>query len=227
MDTILALGDLHLPWVHADSLSRVYAAIERHKPKHVVQIGDAYDMFSLGRWARSQNVCTPKQELEEARQGYMALWKNIRRMVPKAECHQLLGNHDARPTKMVLERFPEIESLVRIEDLFKSPGVQVCADDRQELIIQGICFMHGFRAKLGMHMRYNGMSTVCGHSHQGGVVFEKFFRGRTLFELNCGYLGDPNSIALSYSKQTFTKWTHGYGVIDADGPRFCPLPFTA
>lgn len=47
--------------------------------------------------------------------------------------------------------------------------------------------------------------------------------GKTLYELNAGYLGDPESKALSYTPTKITNWTLGWGYIDEDGPRFVAL----
>ena len=70
---------------------------------------------------------------------------------------------------------------------------------------------------------YNMMNSVVGHSHLGGTVFLPF-KDNILWELNCGYIGDPESLALSYTAQKkVSKWTLGYGVIDDVGPRFNPL----
>ncbi len=106
--------------------------------------------------------------------------------------------------------------------LWEFDGVTTMGSERDELIIDGILYMHGFR-KHGDHVKYNLMSTVCGHSHTGGVVFHPI-KGKTLFELNAGYLGDPKSAALSYTRQSkISKWTLGLGYIDDYGPRFVPL----
>lgn len=63
---------------------------------------------------------------------------------------------------------------------------------------------------------------VCGHSHRAGLFF-KNYGDATLFEMNAGYLGDPESKALSYTPQKHTHWTHAFSVIDEHGPRVITL----
>lgn len=219
LEKTVILGDCHFPFVHKPSLEKALAFVKEFQPKYIVQIGDLYDMLSHGKFPRSLNIYTPKQEMSEARRMAEEMWKKIKEISPKSECHQVLGNHDIRPMKRIIEAYPEAELFMDFEKWFKFEGVTTHADIRQELIINGICFIHGYRTKIGDHRDFNKMSTVVGHSHLGGVNF-KSYGNETLFELNAGYLGDPESKALSYTPQKINNWTHGIGVIDENGPRF-------
>ena len=94
-----------------------------------------------------------------------------------------------------------------------------------------VSFMHGHLTGLGAHARKYLRSVVCGHTHRGGCVTipmgEDGGAGsnapRTLFELNAGFLGDPQSRPLSYRPTKINEWTIGFGYIDEWGPRFIPL----
>jgi hypothetical protein len=216
---MVIIGDCHFPFVHKPSLDKSIAFIKEFQPKYVIQIGDLYDMLSHGKFPRSLNVYTPKDEMNEGRKMALDMWAKIKEVAPKAECHQVLGNHDIRPMKRIIEAYPEAELFMDFEKWFKFDGVTTHSDIRQELIINGICFIHGYRSKLGDHRDFNKMSTVVGHSHLGGVNF-KNYGSEILFELNAGYIGDPESKALSYTSQKIVNWTHGLGVIDSFGARF-------
>jgi hypothetical protein len=218
-EKMVIIGDCHFPFVHKPSLDKTIAFIKEFQPKYVIQIGDLYDMLSHGKFPRSLNVYTPKDEMNEGRKMAAEMWSKIKEVAPKAECHQVLGNHDIRPMKRIIEAYPEAELFMDFEKWFKFDGVTTHSDIRQELIINGICFIHGYRTKLGDHRDFNKMSTVVGHSHLGGVNFRSY-GSQILFELNAGYLGDPESKALSYTSQKIVNWTHGLGVIDEHGPRF-------
>lgn len=220
---ILIAGDTHFPWASRRGMRQFYDLAKAIDPTHIIQIGDLYDFYSFSRFPRSLNICTPKQEIEMGRSDAMQFWLTLKAIAPKAKKHQLIGNHDERVNKQIMAMFPEAESLISPWTMFEFKNVQTQEGERDELIIEDICFMHGFRSKLGDHAIHNGMSTVCGHSHLGGCVF--FRRGdRTLFELNCGYLGDAGARALSYTKQRqFARWTLGAGVVDQFGPRFIPF----
>lgn len=217
-------GDLHLPWADLGCLSRFYLAIQEHKPSVVIQIGDLYDMYAHSKFPRSHDICTPKEEICEARALAEAFWKNVKAAARKnIRCVQILGNHDDRPSKRLNERYPEIAHLVGIDDLFKFPGVETVLDSRNELKIDGVIYTHGhFVGITGKHASYYANSVVHGHTHHGGVVFHKL-HGRVIWELDVGHMADENAEPLQYTPTKTTKWTHGYGLVDAYGPRFIPI----
>ncbi len=196
--------------------------IRKLKPKVVVQLGDLYDLYSFSRFPRSLNVITPAQEIKQGRKGAEEMWKAVQQAAGKdVECWQLKGNHDARLARSIANALPEVEGMAAL-GLWNFPGVTTLSAERDELILDGIVYMHGFR-KFGDHVRYNLMSTVCGHSHLGGVAFLPL-KNKILFELNAGYLGNPKSTALSYTQQAkISRWSKGIGFIDEHGPRFIPL----
>lgn len=227
MTKILVIGDLHLPYHNKRALRRIYEAIKKEKPTHIIQIGDLYDQYSFSRFTK-KNITTSTRELSRARKNGLHFWNTCRSLDRNAKCYQLLGNHDARLIKRIAEKVPEAYELVKekLDELYTFKGVRTIYDDRTELKICGITFMHGYRSKLGDHMRYNRVSTVCGHSHVGGVIYEQS-NGRIIWELNAGYLADEKSEPLKYSPQSTRKWTLGYGLITwkagVAAPQFVPI----
>jgi hypothetical protein len=213
------VGDLHFPFTNLNTLTAFFAWLVATKPMRIVQVGDLYDMLSQSKFPRSQNIFTPKQEMEIGHKMARDFWAKVQELVPGIECHQILGNHDVRPLKRILEAYPEGEMFFSIDKYFDFPGVTTHMDARQEVVLDGIIFHHGFRTGLGAHRDFNLQSTVVGHTHVGGVTHRPI-RGHTLFELNAGYMGDPESKALSYTSGKITKWTQGWGYIDEWGARF-------
>jgi predicted phosphodiesterase len=221
---VLIIGDTHFPFACIKTLQAIYKKAKEGKPDAIVQIGDLYDFYSASSFPRTHNLMTPLQEFEEARAGAEAMWKNLRAMAPKAHCYQLWGNHDVRPKKRVLEVIPTLEHFFNasLEEAMKFKGVSTLCDDRDELEMDGIIYEHGY-LKFGAHMRQNLKPTWAGHSHLGGVLYEKLKSGKLLFEANAGYVGDPTSAALSYGRKRWNKWTKGMGWQDSEGPRFIPV----
>lgn len=222
--TILVLGDTHHPFSNTSSLRRVEALAKQIKPDVIVQIGDLLDMYSWSKYPRTLNLMTPKKELELGMKMAYQMWENLRKASPKSKCFQIFGNHDERPMLRLMEKAPELESLIDFKSIFTFPGVETSNSQRDELIIGKIILQHGFRSKLGDHARHNGMNTVTGHSHRGGTIFLRLGWG-TIWELNAGFLGDEGSTPLSYSKQRrVSTWTQGAGLITGLGPQFIPFP---
>lgn len=221
---ILVLGDTHFPWVHVGALEAVFQFIKANPDiAYVVQLGDLYDMYSWAKFPRSHMIYTPKHEIELGRQMAEEMWKRIRSMLPKAQCYQILGNHDSRPMKKVMELAPELEIFVEFSKWYQFVGVKSVNDPREWLSIGDVHFTHGHLTGLGAHARRFQRNVVCGHSHVGGVFFSQIESGRIIYELNAGYLGDPNTKPLSYTATKLTNWTLGFGVIDEHGPRFVAL----
>lgn len=189
-------------------------------------MGDLYDFYSWGKWPRKRYVYTPEAEIGYGREMAEDFWKRVRSASRRSKCFQIRGNHDDRPYLRLAERMPELTGIVdgHLDGFFEFTGVETVGESRDELVIGDTMFMHGFRSKLGDHARHNRMSTVVGHSHTGGCVFIRNGT-ETLYELNCGFVADPGSIPMSYSRQRqISTWTQGFGTIDQFGPRFIPLP---
>lgn len=224
----IIFGDLHFPFHSKSALTKALDFLSESKPKYIIQIGDLYDFWSLSRFPKAQSVIkmTPWQEMELARTQAEEFWRIAQKRSPKSNCIQILGNHDARLHSRILEKLPEILGIVDIQSLFKFDGVKTQFDIREELIIDDICFLHGFFGTPGQHMAHNMMNTVLGHTHRGWVHHAKI-RGQQIWELNAGYLADPTTAALSYTKQRWTRWTPGLGIIfqDKSGryPAFMPI----
>lgn len=164
---------------------------------------------------------TPHAELEKGRRQAEQFWGKVRAASPKSKRFQLTGNHDVRPHRRLLETAPELEPLLNLDSVFEFKGVETVHGEG-ELLISGVCYMHGFR-KHGDHVRHNRMNTACGHLHIGGVVYMRL-GNKVLWELNAGHLGDPLSEPMSYGNQRrFATWTHGFGLVDSRGPRFVPI----
>lgn len=221
---IIVFGDIHFPFCDMNALSLAYAIVQREKPDVIVQIGDLMDMYAATKFPRSLNIMTPRAEFQLARKQSEDFWKKLSDIVPNAKLIQCVGNHDLRALARVIERWPEGEDLVRsgLEKLFTFENVTTIFNPKEELQIGDIYFIHGYRSKLGEHAIYMSSNVVCGHSHTGGVFFRRL-HGRTIWELNAGFLADPDSAALSYRAQKTYTWTIGLGIIDELGARFVPF----
>jgi predicted phosphodiesterase len=218
----MILGDLHFPYHNPKALKETLYAVKHEKPNYVVQIGDLLDQYSFSRFTR-KNITLPERELSCARREAVDMWKQVKDKSSGVKAIQILGNHDLRLIKRAQERLPEAQELVTksMMELYRFKGVHTIEDDRTVYKIGDISFHHGYLSKLGDHMRYQGRSIVVGHSHTGGVVFEQR-NGKTLFELNAGYLADESAEPLRYRPTKTSKWTLGFGLITFRGKKPCP-----
>jgi predicted phosphodiesterase len=222
----VVLGDFHFPFHHATHTKRALDFVAEQQPRFIVQVGDLYDRFSQSRFPKSASVITPHDELVEGRLAAEQMWASVRARSPKSECYQLTGNHDDRPLKRILERAPELLELIEpsVRGLHEFPGVATIHDSREELMLEGVCFIHGWRSRLGDHANHARMNVAHGHSHHGGTWFRNDGRG-SLWELDAGCLIDLAHPVFDYRIQKkLYGVTNGVGFIDSQGPRF--IPFT-
>lgn len=221
----MVLGDTHFPWTSNKALEHIYGVAKEIKPAVVIQVGDLYDMYSFSRYPVDPNTTSPEREVERGFRGAEKMWSTFRRVAPQARLVQLLGNHDDRASKRMNETLPAVKCLADrgLRGLFTFEGVETIHDPTEEFFLGSVVYMHGHRSKLGDHARHNQMSTVCGHSHHGGVVWHRNRRG-PYFELNAGWLGDEKAPVFRYGAQkTLRGWTTGFGIVDERGPRFVCL----
>jgi predicted phosphodiesterase len=233
MPSAIGLGDLHLPWPDRKAVKAALAYIRMRKPQYVVQLGDLMDRYSDTSFARSLNLLTPEEEHKRGKFQAIEFWKEVRAAAgKKCELVQILGNHDARPLKRVLDKLPEQEHLVReaLQNFWKFDGVTTIQDPTDELIIEGALWTHG-HGPFGSHMATYRIPVVCGHLHKGAVTFERIsvprgdrLEDRVIWEANAGFLGDPMSLPLRYrQKKRLYKYTKGLFELDDYGPRFISL----
>ncbi len=225
---LIAIPDLHFPWAHQRAVAWTIAEIKKYRPRYVVQLGDLLDQYCFSSFARNPNLMTPKEEMDRGLAQARKMWSEIVRVTP-GDCQliQLAGNHDARIHKRIAERLPELQGQVTMNHL-EFPGVKTYADDREYLDLTldsgaKVTVVHGWLGKAGAHMQYFNSSVVFGHLHRPSILFDPQPRGRPLFELNAGYLGDPHAPVFNYGATKRKKWQVGYGRIDAGGtPVFVP-----
>lgn len=222
--TMAIISDIHWPFHAQAVVDKFYRYVEREQPEVVIIDGDAWDMYSHTKFPRSHNIFTPKEEELLARKLNVEFWQEVRRLSPNSKCYQLLGNHDARPLKRTLETYPQVEHWVAkiMGELFHFSDVTTVLDPREELFFGNIMVHHGYKSKLGDHRDFALYNAIVGHTHKPGIVYRKI-RGQSLWEMNCGYAGDPEAKGLTYTPQKITNWVQSFGAVDEDGPRIILL----
>lgn len=222
MTRVLALGDTHFPWASQKALNIAYGVAKERRPDYIVQMGDLYDQFSFNRFGRQVEIPVRK-EMDSARARAEGMWEALRKAAPKATLIQLKGNHDDRARRRIMESFPEAAIFFDDRKIYTFDGVETIHDPREELIINNIIYMHGYKSRLGSHMLFNQRSTVCGHSHKAGLFLYPI-RGEVLFEFNVGWMGDRMAAPFGYMPQKrMTQWTLGVGEIDGTSATFHPV----
>jgi predicted phosphodiesterase len=222
--TAAIISDIHWPFSCQRVIDAFYVYVEREQPEWVIINGDAWDMYSHSKYPRSHNVFTPREEERLASEANVTFWKEIKKRSPKSKLVQMMGNHDVRAMKRVLEVYPEAEDWIKekLEKLFTFEGVKTIHDPREELFLNDDTLVfHGYRSGLGAHRDYTLMNCLNGHTHVGGVVWRQL-RGKLIFEGNSGIAGDPSAKGLTYVPQKIIHWTPGFLGLTRIAPMFIP-----
>lgn len=217
---IVAIGDIHAPWLCEITMMLIYEFIERVKPEFIVVMGDEYDFFAQSKFPK-QILISPEDEVKTARAQLEKVFQSLKRVAPKTKIYNLLGNHNLRPVKRLIESAPELMPFFDFDSYFKFPESEFVNDPREPLIIGGIAFHHGFMKQYS-HMVKFQKPTVCAHTHNGGLLYQKV-QGKWLWELNAGYAGNPSKPCFNYTPVREPNWTRGVGYISEWGPHWLPF----
>jgi len=223
---VFVIGDTHFPFHHRSALKLTLRSLKEFKPDAVIQIGDLYDFFSFSRFARGQNLITPKEEIRSGRKFAIRMWEDVIKAAPKAKRYQIKGNHDIRPMNTALKKAPELEVFIedKLDELHTFPKVKTIYNPKEELIIDDVVYIHG-HLKFGAHLTHirGQYNIMCGHLHRGQTVSINY-DGKIRTECNAGFLGDRHSHVLNYAAmKRFSNMTLGYAKVDNEGLRFCPI----
>jgi len=220
--TALAIPDMHLPFWNARSIGKIYELVERLKPEVVIQLGDVFDFYSFTRFPRSHLLIRPDEELAMARGMAEEFWKTIRKATPKSRLIALTGNHDIRPHRRVLESTaPELEIFLDYKKWFEFDGVETIHDPREPFFLGDVAFHHGYKSGRGKHRKDLGKHVIHGHTHEIYLVQDHIQTeqwSKTLWEMGCGYVGDPTAKVFNFTPTAFRKWRQGCGYLHRFGP---------
>ena len=189
-------------------------AIKKEKPTHVLQVGDLLDMFVFSKYTRSLEI-TPAEEIAEGIRLATKMWEDIQKIVPKAKCIQMLGNHDTRLIKRISEKLPELSSFFSHENLYKFKKVTVMKSDRDFIEIDGVVYLHGYLSKSIDHARFFNKPVVHGHTHRPCIEVDR----PGLWSMSVGYMADKDALPLQYTQSKLNKWTLAAGVVENGQPR--------
>jgi len=229
------MSDLHEPYSFDDGKQLFYARIDQlvrdgRPPKLIGQVGDLFDLMSSGRFPVSRvNAMPQDKEVELGRKKAELFWETCRKISPTSEFIQLIGNHDIRPLKSIQRAgLGDLEVFVNrgMKPFFEFEGVKTIFDEREEFFITPETYViHGWATREAGHLTGVPMNVIHGHTHRGGVFYRNVPRGtqafwRTIWELDCGFMGDPLAKCFGYMPQKIGRWTKGWGETDEMGPRF-------
>jgi len=215
---ILAVGDIHAPFMHRDAVAFLRAMSRELKPTQTILMGDVADQHCLSRFVRNPSGLSGGHEFKAARRQLAPLYD----LFPKvAVCW---GNHDRRLYDRAAEVGIPEETIQPMAGVLEHPDAWEWRD-RWEF--DGVTFEHGTGwSGAQAHVKAataNMGPVVIGHIHAHAGVAYIANRKHLFWGFNVGCLIDHESYAFAYAKSISSKPIVGVGVIENGVPRFVPM----
>jgi hypothetical protein len=214
-DLIVAIPDLHFPFVHTKALvyymqiiAELYEQCQLDKVTlHIVQLGDLYDLYGFSRYEKTHSL-NPKKEIEIAMEMAKKFWDSL----PKGngvKRYQLAGNHDIRTQKYILSKAPDLRDFIpSAKELLAFDDVFSMDNDKDCILFKTpydkVIGTHGYLSDSISHAKKFKCSVFHGHAHSAGIAYIALDNG-LVFSMNCGFIGDAKTFALAYSSTAHSK----------------------
>ena len=209
------LSDIHIPFHDENTLRCVFDCIVDNQPKYIVLLGDILDCYSISRFCKRPDRT---RNLQDEINMFYNLMFELRKYIPNTEIHYVLGNHENRLEKLVLEN-PGLFGLKALEPqkLFRLDELSIYYH-KTKVKINDFIYYHGdvvrkdtsytAKAEFLDHKMQDGVS---GHTHRLGSYYTSYeqqptawFENGCLCKIEPDYLNDPDK----------ANWQHGFSIVD-------------
>lgn len=215
---ILAIGDLHCPYLHQDAVRFLKAVKKKYEPDTIVFLGDEVDGHAISYHEHDPDLPAAGDELNKAIKQLQPIYE----MFPKATV--LESNHGS-----LVERKAKTAGLPSA--VIKSPRERIQApkgwewkfDHVTDTALGPIYWHHGKSSshkKLSQNM---GMSAVQGHFHNEFYITYWSSPRALYWDANAGCLVDHKSRSQDYGKNNLQKGIVGCMVIIDGIPQLIPM----
>lgn len=209
------LSDIHIPFQDNETLTHVFDCIVNSQPQYIVLLGDILDCYSISRFCkRPDRMRNLQYEIDT----FYKMMLGLKKHIPNTEIHYVLGNHENRLEKLVLEN-PGLFGLKALEpqELFRLNDLGIYYH-KTKFNLNNFIFYHGdvvrkdssysAKAEFLDHKMSDGVS---GHVHRLGSYYTTYeqlptawFENGCLCKIEPDYLNDPDK----------ANWQHGFTVVD-------------
>lgn len=218
--SVLVLGDVHVPYHDAQALEAAVAWGQRREVDCVLLLGDFLDCHRLSRFQADPRARLFPAEVETARELLAALHSAF----PRAGVVYKLGNHDERYEAYILARAPELWKVDKISfaSLFAESDVELVEWRRRIRAGKHLSLIHGHEfgsrgatspvnPARGLFLAAHACA-ICAHLHQPSTHQERTIDGAQLATWSVGCLCD-----LHPQYRPLNRWGHGFAHVALDG----------
>lgn len=215
---ILAIGDLHAPYMHKDAVAFLSAVKAKHRPNMVVFMGDEIDAHATSYHEHDPDLPSAGDELKQAIEQLRPLYK----MFPKATI--LESNHGSLVYRKALTAGLPSAVLKGYREILQAPEGWVWKFDHVIHTALGSIYWHHGKSSSHKKLSQNmAMSAIQGHFHNEFYVSYWSSPEGLYWDANAGCLADHKSRAQAYSKNNLQKPIVGCIVIINGVPQLLPM----
>lgn len=187
---ILAIPDLHAPFIHKDALKFVQDTYNEYDIDEVVFLGDIIDNHFSSFHDSDPDGMAAGAEIIEARKQLKA-WKTA---FPIAKV--MIGNHDAIPQRKAFNAGLSKHWIKGIDEIYDLEGW----DFVQNYTIGRNFFTHGLGMNVLTRSRQLGLNVIQGHLHSKFHCTLMAVHPEPTFAVQAGCLVDHKAYAFAYGK---------------------------
>lgn len=215
---ILAIGDLHCPFMHEDATAFLTAVKAKYKPDTIVFLGDEIDNHAISFHDHDPDLASPGDELKAAIKQLRPLYK----LFPKATI--LESNHGSLVYRKALSAGLPEAVLRSYREIVQAPQGWTWKFDHTVMTPLGEIYWHHGKSSSHKKLSQNmGMSAIQGHFHNEFYISYWSSPNALYWDANVGCLADHKSRAQAYGKNNLQKPIVGCMVIIDGIPQLIPM----
>lgn len=210
------LSDMHIPFQDDDTLKPIFDCIVNNQPKNIVLCGDILDCYSISRFSKRPDRM---RNLNDEITIFYKMMKDLKKELPNTDIHYVLGNHEGRLEKLVLDN-PGLFGLKDLtpEKLFRLDELGIYYH-KTKVVIDDFIYYHGdvvrkdsaYSAKAEFY-DHNCNSGISGHTHRAGSYYKTYaqkidgwLENGCLCKIEPDYINDPDK----------ANWQHCFTIVDS------------
>ena len=217
---VLAIGDMHIPYHHKDSMAFLRALKKHYKGFDlVVNIGDELDQHAISMHDSNPDLPSAGDELNIAKQYIQVLYKIFPDMTLVDSNHSSLVYRRALKYGLPKAYLKHYNEFLEVGSGWKWVNdLTITLNDGSRCF-----FTHGMSANVLQIAQRYGMHTVQGHYHSKASIQYYSNPDKLVWGAQTGCLTNQDSLAFSYSRLFKDRFIMSSLVIVDGQPRIHPM----
>jgi len=217
------LSDIHFPYYDKAALNAAISFLIEWQPSCIVLLGDIIDCYQLSSFEKDKRNRSFKYELDML----ASFFVELREVFPNQRIIYVLGNHERRYERQLLQNLPELIELelFNFSNVIKAREHNIEVVNNKRILKCGhLHLAHGDEFKGGIIAPVNPArgyflkaktNILCGHNHRTSSHIERDLSGKITGGWSIGCLSD---LYPAYSP--INNYNHGFATVEMKGDTF-------